>query len=84
MTTKMDIDGGKLFDLLEDGDFYATSAEFDVGGNVVHFEGVWIEPGGSKDAGAPATLQVLSAQDLTEDNYLSTPWDDYMIVWHLE
>ena len=70
------IDGGKNFDLLEDGEFFATSANFELGGENIVFFGTWNRTGDPDEKGVPATLDILTSDPVTEENYLTVGWDE--------
>ena len=77
---KITINGGKTFDLLEDGDFFATTAEFVVGGNSVSFLGFWYETGDPDDGEIPAILDIISKEDVTEENFLNLSWETWTVA----
>jgi hypothetical protein len=74
------IDGGKMFDLLEDGEFFAASAEFEIGGNTILFHGTWNPTGDPDDEDLRATLEVLANESVTEKNYLDLGWDNWVVT----
>ena len=66
------INGGYKFDLLEDGEFFAYEAKFEIGGLSIIFSGTWLKD----EEKIPATLDVLSCDPVTEENYLNVGWDE--------
>lgn len=65
---RMTIDGGCVFDLLDEGDFIAYEVEFEPGELTAHFY--------DNDG---RTLFIVANQPLTEDNILNVGWEDYQI-----
>lgn len=81
---RMTIDGGKMFDLNEHGDFFATEVECEEGSQYVHYRGTYRNGEGQEFP--DATLEVFLNEEvhLNADGDIVIPsaWQNFWILGH--
>ena len=81
---RMTIDGGKMFDLNEHGDFFAHAVECKEGGQYVYYRGTYRNGEGQEFS--DVTLEVLLHEEvrLDADGNIVIPsnWENFWILGH--
>lgn len=79
---RMTIDGGKMFDLLDKGDFFATEMKCKEGSQYVYYRGTYRNGEGQEFS--DVTLEVLLNEPVRVDGKITIPstWENFWVLGH--